>query len=665
MWRKGVSSLLASVMAATCILPGTAAGQALAPASLSPTRPNSVEDLTPEQRAATWREMQNDVYESGWGAVEQATRQAWGEPLDRDKAETVMKFIEAGIAGDWQETGVVATDALLGALPKGMSLYVELMKYTHGVARESIDSWAEELYDHPSYHRLGRLVEAEFRASYREFNSDIGLEDQPFLPSHRLVGLVAATQGDSVAGRREVARMRAVEGQLFELWSRGDLAAQEDAEDLGVGRGFRELAPGGRGVVGMFEEAYASRLRQVLGYDPTPRQIFNNFYLRITRAKMAAYIENYRRVRARQAAMEAIMARNDAIDAWLRLQPLEEPVKACPPSRLAQAPIGGGANHDASITSLQSLTDLARSTLAAEGISPSQIPLFPPNTPLGEIFVDTVQVQPAKLPAFEAGRFSGEIVLVLPPATTAAHFRGRPESLTGGLRTAEVPVGRAVGTVAQIYFNQRFAKMHLSRDGAAVAAEPLTIELIAPQYRYRYATGMVRMSMVSMLSLGVSVCVNGERVIDRIYESGETPERMSGFNLSESAHTGPHAVSLNNAIVKILEQATIDLAQTQGFETALTAAARRESARLERERLDREASERVAQALREQAVLAQAETQARTRAEAERAEAAAAAKPSPAALLKQLNEMLAEKLIDDEEFKNRQKQVLDAMIEGN
>ena len=282
--------------------------------------------------------------------------------------------------------------------------------------------------------------------------------------------------------------------------------------------------------------------------------------------------------------------------------------------------------------------------------------------PLGAIFVDSVQVQPAKLPAFEGGRFSGEIVLVLPPATTAAHFRGRPESLTGGLRTAEVPVGRAVGTVAQIYFNQRFARSHLSRDGAQVAEQPLTIELIGPQYRYRYANGMVRMNMVSMLSLGVSVCMNGERVIDRIYESGETPERMSGFNLSESAHAGPHAVSLNNAIVKILEQATMDMAQAPGFETALTATERRETAKLERERLDREAAERAAQVRREQAALVQAEAQARARAEAERAETAA--KPSPTALLKQLNDMLADKLIDDDEFKRRQKQVLDAMLEG-
>lgn len=621
-----------------------------------------MEDLTLEQRTATWREMQGEVYEAGWKAVEQATQQAWGEPLARDKAEAAMKVVEAAIAGDWQEVGSVATDAVLGALPKGMGFYVEVLKYAHGTYREAIDTWAQELYDHPSYHRLRALVEAEYGRTYRRFETDISLEDQPFLPSYRLVGLMAATQGDSPAGRREVERMRAVEARLFELWSRGDAAAQADAEDLAVGRGFLELAPGEQGIIGMFEEAYASRLRQILGYDPTPRQIFNSFYLRITREKMADYIENYRKVRGRQATMEAIMARNDAIDAWLRLQPQEEAVKACPPSSLTAGAVGSGANHGAAIASLQSLTDTARSALVAEGINPSQIPLFPPNMPLGAIFVDSVQVQPAKLPAFEGGRFSGEIVLVLPPATTAAHFRGRPESLTGGLRTAEVPVGRAVGTVAQIYFNQRFARSHLSRDGAQVAEQPLTIELIGPQYRYRYATGMVRMNVVSMLSLGVSVCMNGERVIDRIYESGETPERMSGFNLSESAHTGPHAVSLNNAIVKILEQATMDMAQAPGFETALTAAERRETAKLERERLDREAAERAAQARREQAALVQAEAQARARAEAERAETAA--KPSPTALLKQLNDMLADKLIDDDEFKRRQKQVLDATLEG-
>ena len=92
------------------------------------------------------------------------------------------------------------------------------------------------------------------------------------------------------------------------------------------------------------------------------------------------------------------------------------------------------------------------------------------------------------------------------------------------------------------------------------------------------------------------------------------------------------------------------------------AIAGRDTAKLERERLDREAAERAAQVRREQAALVQAEAQARARAEAERAETAA--KPSPTALLKQLNDMLADKLIDDDEFKRRQKQVLDAMLEG-
>ncbi len=619
-----------------------------------------MEDLTLEQRTATWREMQGEVYEAGWKAVEQATQQAWGEPLARDKAEAAMKVVEAAIAGDWQEVGSVATDAVLGALPKGMGFYVEVLKYAHGTYREAIDTWARELYDHPSYHRLSALVEAEYGRTYRRFETDISLEDQPFLPSYRLVGLMAATQGDSPAGRREVERMRAVEARLFELWSRGDAAAQADAEDLAVGRGFLELAPGEQGIIGMFEEAYASRLRQILGYDPTPRQIFNSFYLRITREKMADYIENYRKVRGRQATMEAIMARNDAIDAWLRLQPQEEAVKACPPSSLTAGAVGSGADQTALLASLQEMTDTARSALLSEGVDPSSIPFFPPNLPIGGFVVDSVKV--GNLPAFSGGRFGGEVVLVMPPATVQAHYRGRPSSIVGSVRTADVPLGRMIGTVAPAYFNTRFQKAWLSQNAAQVAQQPLSIELIGPQYKHRYALGMVRGKIISNLTLGVSACLNGERVIDQIYESGDISERLHGLGITSSSHADPHADSLTAAIVVILEKALLDLAQQPGFETALTATERRETAKLERERLDREAAERAAQARREQAALVQAEAQARARAEAERAETAA--KPSPTALLKQLNDMLADKLIDDDEFKRRQKQVLDAMLEG-
>jgi hypothetical protein len=527
----------------------------------SPARPQarSADDLTPAERSAVWDEMESHIYDAGWERLEDATERAWGEPLDRDKAEGVMKVVEAAVAGDWVTAGSELTEQALGSLPRGMGFYIDALKFVQGELREAIDSWAEELYAHPSYYRLEAMVADTYRDTHRQFTTDIALEDEPFLPSYR-IGAVLGGAGEATRAR-EQQRMRAVEARLFESWSQ---AGQEGDLDLNALAFENPLANIGS-KRSVFDDAYRSRLRQVLGYEPTERQVFNHFYLRITRRHAAEYAANYERVRRRQAAMQAIMARNDAIDAWLALQPAVPP---CPPSRLVAGAVGSGSDHSAAIASLQQMTDQARAALITEGVDPSAIPFFPPNRPIGGFLLDNVQVR--ELPAFSGGRFNGEIVVVLPPSTLQAHFRGRPDSFVGGLRTAEVHIGRSIGTVAPAYFNARFQKAWLTQSGAQVADQPLSIELIGPQYSFRYASTGWRNNIVSKLTLGVSVCLNGERVIDRTYDSGDASHQMRGIGLSGADHANTHGESLAAAIVAILEQALLDLAQTPGFEHALS-----------------------------------------------------------------------------------------------
>lgn len=540
-----------------------ASAKAFSPPAESSTerlQTGSADALSPAERRQIWDEMQSQIYDIGWERLEDATERAWGRPIDRGKAESIMKVMEAAVAGDWAAVGSELTDQALGALPRGMGFYVDTLKFVHGELRETIDSWSEELYDHPSYGRLEGMVAQAYRDTYRQFTSDIGLEDEPFLPSYR----IAAVLGDAneATREREQRRMRAVETRLFEDWSRGGL---DQALDLEALAGYRSPLANVGSTRSVFDDAYQARLRQVLGYVPTERQVFNHFYLRITRSHNAEYAANYERVRRRQTAMQAIMARNDAIDAWLSLQP---PSPSCPPSALVAGAVGSGADHTATIANLQQLTDQARSALINEGVDPSAIPFFPPNRPLGGFLVDDVQVR--ELPAFSGGRFNGEIVVVLPPATLQAHFRGRPDSFVGSLRTAEVHIGRSIGTVAPAYFNARFQTAWLSRNAAQVAEQPLSIELIGPQYQYRYGAGVIRGRIISNLRLGVSACVNGVRVIDRFYESGDVSHHLSGLGFASHLHVDAHTDSLGAAIVTILEQAMLDLAQTPGFEQALT-----------------------------------------------------------------------------------------------
>lgn len=563
--------LIAASLAVTTALSGTFAP---VPPALAAVQSEAPSTRDPEVDARViWNLMEGDVESAGWEYVEEATGRAWGEPLERDSAENVMKLVEAAAAGDWAAFGAEATSQAVDALPRGLGLYVEAAQFVHGEMREAIDSWTDELYDHPSYARLEAMVEAAYRDTYRRFESDIGLEDQPFLPSYRL-GYV--TSRNPQALEQEQARMRAVEADLFQRWVSGTQAQAEEQDQLAYGGSLRPL---GEGDIGrLFGEAYPARLRQALGYVPTDRQIFNHFYYRITRDRMPEYAENYRRVRERQARMRAIMARNDAVDEWLRLrheremaeaEAEEAPARRCPPSSLIAGHIGAGGDQSANIASLQQVTDMARASLIEEGIDPGSVPLFDLNRPVGGFLVDEVAVTPAELPAFEGGRFDGEIVLVLPPETVRAHFRGRPDSFAGGARTAEVPVGRAIGTIAPAYFNARFRNAWLSRSAEQVNDEPLSIELIGPEYSYRYGFGGIRGRLISELSLGVSVCLRGERVIDRMYDSGPVSETMSLLPLSEAAHAGPHGITLNNAIVSILEQALLDMAQTPGFERAV------------------------------------------------------------------------------------------------
>ncbi len=568
MHRLTAASLAVTTALTGALTPAPAAWTAPAARAATPEGgwPRDVDALTDSQKDEVWSEMEQQIYDSGWEVLEQATEQAWGEALDRDKTEAVMKIVEAAADRDWRTVGEETTAQVLDLLPRGLGFYVEAMQFAHGEMRETIDAWAAELYDHPSYGRLETMVAQAYRDTRRQTTSQIGVEDEPFLPSYR-IGRVAAGV-DPAAREREVARMRAVEAALFDAWARGDEAIEQEQFDLAFGGGFSSMRDGS--LADVFDDAYPARLRQVLGYEPTPRQVFNHFYYRITRPNMAEYAENYERVRTRQAQMHAIMARNEAIDAWLRLQP--EPRPACPPSSLRPGHVGSGAEQTAVIASARQMTDMAASSLRAEGIDPSGVPMLSEAIRGANGFLtDRVSVSTADLPAFSGGRFDGAVMLVLPTQTTSAFFRGRPDSFGGALRTAEVPVGQAIGQVSMSYMQARFEEVFLSRDGVQAATQPLSIELIGPEYRYRYGAGLLRPRMISELSLGVSVCMNGDRVIDRVYESGPAERHLSALPLTESAHAGPHAETLNTAIISVLEQALADMALSSGFETALRA----------------------------------------------------------------------------------------------
>ncbi len=272
---------------------------------------------TPVSDEDIWQQLQSlsetQVEESLWEAAEAATERVFGHGLDQENGETVFQTIEAAADGDWRNAFETAGPSLLSAYLPGVSQYVEAIQTAAAQIDRSTDQWAEQLYDHESYYWVGEQVDARVAAMNGPMLDDYGDpfygrindDDEAFMPSYALPDGSPAKE-----------RARQFEAELFNRFTRQPFYDELIATDY--------TANGG-GTSGLYENSYAAMIREELGYQPEPRRLFNHFYHRYTRDRLARYQEVHEYVQAELMRREARRQRTALIEAYREALEAEAP----------------------------------------------------------------------------------------------------------------------------------------------------------------------------------------------------------------------------------------------------------------------------------------------------------------------------------------------------
>lgn len=269
----------------------------------------SDEDLWAQLQSLSGTQAEDEL----WDAAEEATERVFGRRLERDTGETVFQTLEAAADGDWRNAFETAGPELLNAYLPGVGQYVELIQSAAGQIDQATDRWAEQLYDHESYRWVGAQVDARVAAMNGPMLDDYGdpfygrINDdaEAFMPSYALPDGSPAKQ-----------RARDFEAALFERFTQ-----QPFYEELVA----TNWTSDGGGASGLYENSYAAMIREELGYQPEPRRLFNHFYHRYTRDRLARYQEVHEYVQAELMRREARRQRAAVIQAYREALEAEAP----------------------------------------------------------------------------------------------------------------------------------------------------------------------------------------------------------------------------------------------------------------------------------------------------------------------------------------------------
>lgn len=492
--------------------------------------------------AELWKEMQAIAAEKaeakGWSLLEDAGESALGKRFSKSDGETILKSIEAASAGDWEAAARVAGPDLIGRYLPLAGHYIWALQKTNEILQSTIQDWVNDLYKLPQY----RWIEQEVESYYAELSKIDGFRQlaDPYLPSYRLA-----------EGSEEQKRMREWEANLFQRWVE---RTEFNVDEL--------------------ETAYGPRLRQALGRMPTDREIFNHFYYRITRQNLARYQATYRTIRSDQLLARTEAAKKRLLNAFRNelayiptesaaapssAEPADGSAASCAPSAI-QATRTLAPDWSQSTATLRKAADRISASLRAEGIDPTKIPHLPA---AGGTFVDRIEDVPAAT-AVKAvvSRLPGTVALVLPDAARSYIFEGGPTSFQGFLRKAIVPVGKAITHVAPGYFESRFEGMRAGRSYDELPGSSVYVEFSQPIYSFRYESSGFTSILVSQLKLVATACINGFRVFDREFASGDISEALKAVLVFDSSwHVGPHADNTSKALVAIFDQVASELAR--------------------------------------------------------------------------------------------------------
>jgi len=301
------SRLICAILGAVIAAAAAFASQSseVAPAAEAQTD----EDLWAELQALSGTQAEDEL----WDAAEEATERVFGRKLERENGETIFQTLEAAADGDWRSAFETAGPELLNAYLPGVGQYVELIQSAAGQIDQATDRWAEQLYGHESYRWVGAQVDARVAAMNSPMLDDYGdpfygrINDdaEAFMPSYALPDGSAAKQ-----------RARDFEAALFERF------IQQPFYDELVATNWTS---DGGGASGLYENSYAAMIREELGYQPEPRRLFNHFYHRYTRDRLARYQEVHEYVQAELMRREARRQRAAVIQAYREALEAEAP----------------------------------------------------------------------------------------------------------------------------------------------------------------------------------------------------------------------------------------------------------------------------------------------------------------------------------------------------
>ena len=528
-----------------------AAGQAAAQAVPAATAPaeRSDDELWNELKALSGSPVEDGL----WEAAETATEHVFGSALERETGEKVFETIAAALERDWRGAAQLAGPEILSAYLPGVGQYIELVQSAAQQIDRVTDEWAAQLYDHDSYRWVEEQVAAEYtrlRAPMVDqlnepFYGYIDDDSYAFMPSYALP-----------VGSQAQIRARAFEAQLFERFMQQPFMDELTATDY---------TGNGGGVGGLYTRSYPAMVREILGYEPEPRRLFNYFYHRATRQNLQTYFDLHEYVEAEHMRRRARERRQDVIDAYraaLAEQNTPQPylVMACGSASGFQPGFDGEVHEDEGNRRVREFRTQLYAAAEQNGVDAYAIEAQMAQSVSAGLLTDVAfEFDTSNLEERPLGaRYNAPVSLHLTPDILGIVWSGSPASFAGAARTSHLALGKAYLDIGPELLQDRFASVQAVARVEDSAA-PLVVTVTGLDYQYAHRLFPNR-GIHARLGTGVQVCFEGETLIDTTIRTEEYHVRPNDMSLNSSRAMG---VSTMEGVARTLSRLA-DMIAAQG-----------------------------------------------------------------------------------------------------
>ena len=176
-----------------------------------------------------------------------------------------MRAIDAIVAGDWKNAGENSAGFVIGLFSSTFGGYLAIHKGAREAGTAIIENWVQDLYDHPAYKGVVKVLNQTILGSAKIKN--------PYLPSYLCGGYPAFKKA-----------MQARETMMYQSWVE---RPEYDVKELVTGK-------------------WAARIRQETGRGGmSERQIFNALLVKAVQDQKSFILTTFQRVATKEGALEA------------------------------------------------------------------------------------------------------------------------------------------------------------------------------------------------------------------------------------------------------------------------------------------------------------------------------------------------------------------------